>query len=65
MNYLLINGQYKACDDQDKVGALLNWLGPKLCGIYDELDFSVGKSKTNVQHVLNAEAYFKPTQSLF
>ena len=64
--YLLINGQYKACDNQDKVGALLNWLGPKSYSVYDELDFSGGKSRTNVQHVLNAcEAYFKSTQSLF
>ena len=63
--YLLINGQYKCCQDQDKVGALLNWLGPKSYGSYDELDFSGGKSKTNVQHVLKAfEVYFKPTQSL-
>ena len=46
--YLLVNGQYKSCQDQDKVGALLNWLGPKSYGIYDELDFSGGKSKTNV-----------------
>ena len=64
--YLLIDGQYKSYQDQDKVGALLNWLGPKSYGIYDELDFSGGKSKTNIQHVLKAfEAYFKPTQSLF
>ena len=64
--YLLIDGQYKSCLDQDKVGALLNWLGPKSYGVYDELEFGAGKSKTNVQHVLNAfEAYFKPTQSLF
>ena len=63
--YLLIDGQYKSCKDQDKVGALLNWLGPKSYGIYDELDFSGGKSKTIVQYVLKAfEAYFKPTQSL-
>ena len=63
-NYLLIDGQYKSCQDQDKVGALLNWLGPKSYGIYDDLDFSGGQSKTNVQHVLEAfEAYFKPTQS--
>ena len=68
VKYLLIDGQYKACDnqDQDKLGALLNWLGPKSYGIYGELDFSGGKSKTNVQHVLEVfEAYFKPTQSLF
>ena len=64
--YLLIDGQYKSCQDQDMVGALLNWLGPKSYGVYDELGFGAGKSKTNVQHVLNAfEAYFKPTQSLF
>ena len=64
--YLLIDGQYKSCQDQDKVGALLNWLGPKSYGVYDELGFGAGKSKTNVQHVLDAfEAYFKPAQSLF
>ena len=64
--YLLIDGQYKSCQDQDKVGALLNWLGTKSYGVYDELEFGAGKSKTNVQHVLDAfEAYFKPTQSLF
>ena len=58
--YLLIDGQYKSCQDQDKVWALLNWLGPKSYGIYDKLNFSGGKSKTNVQHVLKAfEAYFK------
>ena len=63
--YLLIDGQYKSCQDQDKVGALLNWLGPKSYGVYDELEFSAGKSKTNVQHVLEVfEAYFKPTVSL-
>ena len=43
--YLLINGQYKSCQDQDKVGALLNWLGPKSYGIYDELDFSKVQDK--------------------
>ena len=42
--YLLINGQYKSCGDQDKVGALLNWLDPKSYGVYDELEFSAGKS---------------------
>ena len=64
--YLLIDGQYKSCQDQDKVGDLLNWLGPRSYGIYDKLEFGAGKSKTNVQHVLKAfEAYFKPTQSLF
>ena len=64
--YLLIDGQYKPCQDMDKVGALLNWLGPKSYGVYDELEFGAGKSKTNVQHVLKAfKAYFKPTQSLF
>ena len=63
--YLLIDGQYKSCQDADKVGALLNWLGPKSYGVYDELEFGAGKSKTNVQHVLDAsEAYFKPTVSL-
>ena len=40
--YLLIDSQYKCCGDQDKVGALLNWLGPKSYGVYDELDFSGG-----------------------
>ena len=64
--YLLIDGQYKSCGDQDKVGALLNWLCPKSYGVYNELEFSEGKSKTNVQHVLKAfEAYFKPMQFLF
>ena len=64
--YLLIDGQYKSCQEEDKVGALLNWLGPKSYGAYDELDFSGGKSKMNVKHVLEAiEGYFKPTQSLF
>ena len=64
--YLLIDGQYKSCEATDKVGALLNWLGPKSYGVYDELEFSAGKSKTNFQHVLEAfEAYFKPIQSLF
>ena len=44
----------------------LNWLGSKSYGVYNELEFSAGKSKTNVQYVLEAfEAYFKPTQSLF
>ena len=63
--YLLIDGQYKSCQDQDKVGALLNWLGPKSYGVYDELEFGAGKFKTNVQHVLKAfEAYLKPTVSL-
>ena len=28
VKYLLIEGQYKSCQDEDKVGALLNWLGP-------------------------------------
>ena len=66
VKYLLVDGQYKSCLDQDKVEALLNWLGPKSYGVYDELEFSAGKSKTNVQHVLKAfEAYFKSTQSLF
>ena len=64
--YLLINSQYKSCGDQDKVGALLNWHGHKSYGVYDELEFGAGNSKTNVQHVLDVfEAYFKPTQSLF
>ena len=64
--YPLIDGQYKSCQDSDKVGALPNWLGPKSYGVYDELEFGAGKSKINVQHVLKAfEAYFKPTQSLF
>ena len=44
--YLLVNGQYKSCQDKDKVGALLNWLGPKSYGIYYEFDFSGGKSMT-------------------
>ena len=66
VKYLFIDGQYRSCQDQDKVGALLNWLGPKSYGVYDELEFSAGKSKMNVQHILEAlEAYFKPTQSLF
>ena len=64
--YLLTDGQYKFCQDQDKAGALLNWLGPKSYGVYDKLAFSGEKSKTNVTDVLKAfEAYFKPTQSLF
>ena len=64
--YLLIDGQYKSCQEQDKVGSLLNWLGPKSYGVYDKLEFGAGKSKSNVQHVLEAfEAYFKPMQSLF
>ena len=62
----LIDGQYKSCQDQDKVGALHNWLGPKSYGVYDKLEFGAGKSKSNVQYVLKAfKAYFKPTQSLF
>ena len=66
VKYLLIGGQYKFCEAVDKVGALLNWLSPKSYGVYDELGFGTGKSKTNVQHILDAfETYFKLMQSLF
>ena len=64
--YLLVDGQYKSCQDQDKVGALLNWLGPKSYVVFMmSLISSGGKSKANVQHVLEVfEAYFKPMHSL-
>ena len=55
--YLLIDGQYKSCQDQDKVGALLNWLGPKSYGVYDKLEFGAGNLRlTSNQHSLSSRA---------
>ena len=65
-DFLLKTGQYGKCADMDKVGAFLNWLGPKSYGVYNDLEMDPGKSKEKYKDVVEAfEKYFKPTQSLF
>ena len=50
----------------DKVGAILNWLGPKSFEVYEDLVMEPGEDKRKCEDVLKAfERYFKPTQSLF
>ena len=63
---LLIEGQYSKCDEMDKVGAILKWLGPRSFEVYEDLAMELGEDKKNCADVLKAfEHYFKPTQSLF
>ena len=66
VKFLLVQGQYSKCDEMDKVGAILNWLGPKSFGVYEDLAMEPGEDKRKCEDVLKAfEHYFKPTQSLF
>ena len=63
---MLVEGQYSKCDEMDKVGAILNWLGPRSFEVYEDLAMELGEDKKNCADVLKAfERYFKPTQSLF
>ena len=63
---MLVEGQYSKCDEMDKVGAILNWLGPKSFGVYEDLAMEPGEDKRKCEDVLKAfQHYFKPTQSLF
>ena len=66
VKFLLVEGQYSKCDEMDKVGAILNWLGPKSFEVYEDLAMEPGEDKKKSKDVLKAfEWYFKPTQSLF
>ena len=66
VKFLLVEGQYSKCDEMDKVGAILNWLGPKSFEVYEDLAMEPGEDKRKCEDVLKAfEHYFKPTQSLF
>ena len=66
VKFLLVEGQYSKCDEMDKVGAILNWLGPKSFEVYEDLVMEPGEDKKKCEDVLKAfEWYFKPTQSLF
>ena len=50
----------------DKIGAILNWLGPRSFEVCEDLMMEPGEDKKNCANVLKAfECYFKPTQSLF
>ena len=63
---MLVEGQYSKCDEMDKVGAILNWLGPKSFEVYEDLAMEPGKDKKKCEDVLNTFGQnFKPTQSLF
>ena len=64
--FLLLEGQYAKCSDIDKVGAILNWLGPKSYEVYEDLAMEPGEDKKKCEDFLKAfEWYFRPTQSLF
>ena len=66
VRFLLVKRQYSKCDEIDKVGAILNWLGPKSYEVYKDLAMEAGEDKKKCADVLKAfEHYFKPTQSLF
>ena len=66
VKFLLVEGQYSKCDEMDKVRAILNWLGPKSFGVYEDLAMEPGEDKRKCEDVLKAfKRYFKPTQSLF
>ena len=66
VKFLLFEGQYSKYDKIDKVGAILNWLGPKSYEVYEDLAMEPGEDKEKCADVLKAfEHYFKPTQSLF
>ena len=52
--------------DIDKVGAILNWLGPKSYEVYEDLAMEPGEDKKKCEDLLKAfEWYLRPTQSLF
>ena len=66
VRFLLVEGQYVKCSDIDKVGATLNWLGPKSYEVYEDLAMEPGENKKKCEDLLKAfEQYFRPTQSLF
>ena len=66
VKFLLVEGQYSKCNEIDKVGAILNWLGPKCYEVYVAMAMEPGEDKKKCADVLKAfEHYFKPTQSLF
>ena len=66
VTYLLIKGPWKNLEDDGKIGAFLNWLGPKSYAVFNNLVFGVEKSNENFEDVLEAfELYFKPTQSIY
>ena len=66
VKFLLAEGQYAKCDEMDKVGVILNWLGPKSFEVYKDLAMEPGEDKRKCEDVLKAfEHYFEPTQSLF
>ena len=66
VKFLLLEGQYSKCDEMDKVGAILNWLGSKSFEVYEDLAMEPGEDKKKCEDVLKAfEWYIKPTQSLF
>ena len=66
VKFLLVEGQYSKCDEMDKVGAILNWLGPKSFEVYENLAMEPSEDKKTCADVLKAfERYFKPAQSLF
>ena len=65
-SFCWLRDQYSKCDEMDKVGAILNWLGPKSFGVYEDLAMEPGEDKRKCEDVLKAfQHYFKPTQSLF
>ena len=66
VKFLLVEGQYSKYDEMDKVGAILNWLGSKSFGVYEDLAMEPGEDKRKCEDVLKTfEHYFKPTQYLF
>ena len=66
VTYLLIKGPWKHLEDDGKIGAFLNWLGPKSYAVFNNLVFGTGKSNEKFEDVLEAfELYFKPTQSIY
>ena len=66
VRFLLVEGQYAKCSNIDKVGAILNWLGPKSYEVYENLAIEPGEDKKKCEDLLKTfEQYFRPTQSLF
>ena len=61
-SFLLAEGQYSKCDEMDKVGAILNWLGPKSFEVYEDLAMEPGEDKKKCVDVLkDFEYYFRPS----